>query len=160
MRSLTEIRRALEPTAAALAAQRRTSADIARLRLYLSEMEGAGHAGRSITETELAFHLAVGIASGNPLMRSVASVIEVALASAVSYGASLDDTANRNGAVRTYTLIVNAIESRNAPAAAKAMLKVIDIGARNIEATRKTRRVKRRTTIAVCGGRIREEISC
>jgi DNA-binding FadR family transcriptional regulator len=77
--SLTEIRRALEPAAAALAAKRRTVADIAQLRRHVSDMARSGHTRRSFAEADLAFHLAIGVATANPLMRSFASVIEAAL---------------------------------------------------------------------------------
>src|SRR5215469_2016617 len=43
MRSLTEVRRALEPAAAVLAAQRRTATDIANLREIVREMGRSGH---------------------------------------------------------------------------------------------------------------------
>ncbi len=83
MRSLTEIRRALEPAAAVLAAQRRTATDIAHLREYVREMGRSGHSRQSFAEADLDFHLAIAIASGNPLLRSMASVIEAALAAPI-----------------------------------------------------------------------------
>ena len=143
MRSLTEIRRALEPAAAALAAQRRTNADLARLRRHVSEMARSGHTRRSFAETDLAFHLAIGVASGNPLMRSVASVIEAALVASFSYSSPVDDAENQDVTVQSHAAIVNAIEARDAHAAADAMLKVIDVGVRRIDATKKKRGAKR-----------------
>src|ERR1700757_1058461 len=47
MRSLTEIRRGLEPAAASLAAQRRTASDITHLREYVREMGRSGHTRQS-----------------------------------------------------------------------------------------------------------------
>jgi DNA-binding FadR family transcriptional regulator len=143
MRSLTEIRRALEPAAAALAAQRRTNADLARLRRHVSEMARSGHTRRSFAETDLAFHLAIGVASGNPLMRSVASVIEAALVASFSYSSPVDDAENQDVTVQSHAAIVNAIEARDAQAAADAMLEVIDVGVRRIDATKKKRGSKR-----------------
>src|SRR5690348_8816997 len=91
IRSLTEIRRALEPTAAVLAAQRRTATDITRLRECVREMGRSDHSRQSFAEADLDFHLAIAIASGNPLLRSMASVIEAALAAPYSHSSPVDD---------------------------------------------------------------------
>jgi len=138
MRDLTEIRRALEPTAAALAARRRTLADIANLRRQVSEMARLGHTRRSFAHSDLEFHLAVGVASGNRLIRSVGSVIEAALVASFTYSSPIDRPRNQAAAVKSHAAIVDAIEVRDAVAAAAAMLKVIDVGSRRIAANRQT----------------------
>jgi DNA-binding FadR family transcriptional regulator len=143
MRSLTEVRRALEPAAAALAAERRTSADIARLRQVVHEMGRAGHTRQTFAESDLDFHLAIGTASGNPLMRSMASVIEAALVASFSHSSPVDDPSDHEVTVNSHAAIVDAIEARDTQAAADAMLKVIDIGVRRIDNTRKRRGSKR-----------------
>ncbi len=74
-----------------LAAQRRTATDIAHLREYVREMGRSGHSRQSFAEADLDFHLAVAIASGNPLLRSMASVIEAALAAPFSHSSPIDD---------------------------------------------------------------------
>jgi DNA-binding FadR family transcriptional regulator len=139
MRSLTEIRRALEPAAAALAAQRRTASDIAHLREYVREMGRSGHSRQSFAEADLDFHLAIGIASGNPLLRSMASVIEAALAASFAHSSPVDDSSDHELTVNSHAAVVDAIEARDEPAAAAAMLKVIDIGVERIDSTRKKR---------------------
>jgi DNA-binding FadR family transcriptional regulator len=143
MRSLTEIRRALEPTAAALAAQRRSVHDIARLRDYVREMGHSGHSRQSFAEADLDFHLAIATASGNPLLRSMASVIEAALVASFSHSSPIDDAGNHEVSVNSHAAIVDAIEARDERAAAQAMLKVIDMGVRRIDSTRKRRGSKR-----------------
>jgi DNA-binding FadR family transcriptional regulator len=143
MRSLTEIRRALEPAAAALAAQRRTLNDIAQLREYVREMGHSGHSRQSFAEADLDFHLAIGTASGNPLLRSMASVIEAALVASFSHSSPVDDSSDHEVTVNSHAAIVDAIEARDAKAAALAMLKVIDIGVRRIDTTRKKRGSRR-----------------
>jgi DNA-binding FadR family transcriptional regulator len=143
MRSLTEVRRALEPAAAALAAQRRTNADVARLRRYVSEMARSGHTRGSFAEADLAFHMAIGVASANPLMRSVASVIEAALVASFTHSSPVDDIESQDVTVQGHAAIVNAIEARDAQAAADAMLEVIDVGVRRIESTKKKRGTRR-----------------
>ena len=139
MRSLTEIRRALEPAAASLAAQRRTASDIAHLREYLREMGRSGHSRQSFAEADLDFHLAIAISSGNPLLRSMSSVIEAALAASFSHSSPVDDASDHELTVNSHAAIVDAIEARDEQAAAAAMLKVIDIGVRRIDSSRKNR---------------------
>src|ERR1700733_1920996 len=144
MRSLTEIRRALEPAAAGLAAQRRTATDITHLREYVREMGRSGHSRQSFAEADLDFHLAIAIASGNPLLRSMASVIEAALAAPFSHSSPIDDASDHEVTVNSPAAIFDAIEARDEKAAAAAMLKVIDIGVRRIDSTRKKRGASRR----------------
>lgn len=143
MRSLTEVRRALEPAAAVLAAQRRSTTDLAHLRSYVHEMGRSGHSRQSFAEADLDFHLGVAIASGNPLLRSMASVIEAALAAPFSLSSPIDDATDHEHTVNAHAAIVDAIEARDEQAAAAAMLKVIDIGVRRIDARRKKRGSKR-----------------
>ncbi|HWG68952.1 MAG TPA: FadR/GntR family transcriptional regulator [Steroidobacteraceae bacterium] len=143
MRSLTEIRRALEPAAAAFAAQRRTLADIARLRRHISDMACVGQSRKSFAESDLAFHLAVGAASGNPLIRSVASVIEAALVASFTYSSPVDSLKNQEASVLAHAGIVDAIEAGNAQAAAAAMLEVIDVGAKRISGIRRRQTAKK-----------------
>ena len=144
MRSLTEIRRALEPAAAVLAAQRRTATDLTHLREYVREMGRSGHSRQSFAEADLDFHLAIAIASGNPLLRSMASVIEAALAAPFSHSSPIDDASDHELTVNSHAAIVDAIEARDEQAAAAAMLKVIDIGVRRIDSMRKKRSASRR----------------
>ncbi len=141
MRSLTEVRRALEPAAATLAAQRRTPTDIAHLREYLREMGRSGHSRQSFAEADLDFHLAIAIASKNPLLRSMASVIEAALAAPFSHSSPIDDAQDHENTVNAHGAVLDAIEERDERGAAVAMLEVIDMGVRRIDAMRRKQRV-------------------
>jgi DNA-binding FadR family transcriptional regulator len=135
--SLREIRRAVEPAAAALAARRRTSTNILRLRSCVRQMGRSGHTRQSFADADLDFHVEIGIASGNPLMRSLASVVEAALAASFSQSSAVDDPGEHENAVNGHAAIVDAIEARDEQAAIQAMLKVIDIGAQRIEKARR-----------------------
>jgi DNA-binding FadR family transcriptional regulator len=136
--SLTEIRRAIEPVAAGLAARRRTSADIVALRGHVALMGRSGHTRQSFAEADLEFHLTIGAASGNPLMRSVAGVIEAALVASFSQSSPVDDANDHEHTVNTHAAVVDAVEARDEQAAATAMLEAIDIGYRRInDSTRK-----------------------
>src|SRR3954468_15391954 len=88
--NLTEIRQAIEPLAAALAALRRTEPQLAELRKYVNAMGSPDHTRQSFAEADLRFHLAIGGASGNPLIRSIAGVIEAALVASFSLSSPID----------------------------------------------------------------------
>jgi DNA-binding FadR family transcriptional regulator len=139
LNSLTEVRRALEPAAAALAARQRSDADIVRLREYVKAMGRAGHTRQSFAESDLDFHLAIGAACGNPLMRSVASVIEAALVASFMHSSPVDDADDHERTVNAHAAIVDAIESRDERQAAETMLQVIDIGVQRIGSMRRRR---------------------
>ncbi len=143
LQSLTEIRRAVEPAAASLAARRRTTGDIARLRTLVQQMSATSHTRQSFAEVDLEFHLAIGTASGNPLMRSIANVIEAALVASFSMSSPVDDASDHEVTSNSHAAIVDAIEARDEAGAALAMLKVIDIGVRRIDSSRKKRGSKR-----------------
>ncbi|MGH8179354.1 MAG: FadR/GntR family transcriptional regulator [Steroidobacteraceae bacterium] len=140
MKSLTEVRRSLEPAAAALAAQRRAPTDVARLRECVRQMARTDHTRQTFAEADLDFHLAIGNASGNPLMRSMASVIETALVASFAHSSPVDDPADHEATVNGHAAIVDAIEAGEEQAAAEAILKVIDIGVNRIDVTRKKQR--------------------
>jgi DNA-binding FadR family transcriptional regulator len=141
--ALTEVRRAIEPVAAGLAARRRTPADILALRDHVASMAQSGHTRESFAEVDLEFHLAIAAASGNPLMRSVAGVIEAALVASFTQSSPVDDASDHEHTLNIHSSIVDAIEARDEQAAATAMLEAIDIGHRRINDSNRKRARKR-----------------
>ena len=96
---LAEIRLAVEPRAAALAAARRSEADIAGT----SAAAWSGCGARRPTpvgfaDADLALHIAVANASGNPFMRSIGNVIEAALRASFLLSAPVEAAGSRDGA--------------------------------------------------------------
>ena len=143
MHGLVEVRRALEPAAAALAAQRRTAQDMARLRECLNQMGRDGHTRQSFAEADLNFHLVVGNATGNPMMRSAAGIIDTALVASFMYSSPVDDPLDYHTTVNAHTAILEAIEAGDESAAAEAMRRVIDIGVDRIDLRRHRQAQKR-----------------
>lgn len=129
--NLTEIRQAIEPLAAALAAERRTAAQLASLRKYAGAMRGP-HTRQSFAEADLRFHVAIGLASGNPLIRSIAAVIEAAMVASFSLSSPTEDPELQEDTVQLHEAIVDAIEARDPETARRAMLAVIDAGVKRI----------------------------
>src|SRR3546814_2188286 len=76
LRDLAEIRLAVEPAAAALAAARRSEQDLAAMDAAITTMRDANalHAGSA--DADLALHLAPADSCGHVLMRSLAAVLE------------------------------------------------------------------------------------
>lgn len=132
---LTEMRRAVEPAAARLAAVARPAQCLADMRAALRAMGEAGGNRHKFAKADLCFHVALGAASGNPLFRSFASVVDVALEASLSLTAPLDDDAIAR-AIASHTRIADAVEAGDPAAACEAMLAVIDEGARRIDPPR------------------------
>jgi DNA-binding FadR family transcriptional regulator len=66
-RNVLEMRRGLEISMVALAAERRTEADVAQLREIIAAMAKSLHAGPEYSSLDLRLHLALAQAAGNPL---------------------------------------------------------------------------------------------
>ena len=125
LRDLAEIRLAVEPRAAALAAERRDAADIAAMRAAVERMAVESERGSvGFAEADLELHLRIASASGNPFMRSIGAVIEAALRSSFVLSAPADEEAYRI-TVEAHHRIVDAIESGDGEGAALAMTTVI-----------------------------------
>jgi DNA-binding FadR family transcriptional regulator len=124
---LAQMRRAVEPAAAALAAQNRTDAHLADMRRALAAMGTAGTDRRTFAEADLDFHISVATASGNPLFRSFAGVVETALGAYFSLSTPIESAA-MGVIVARHAEIVDAIEANDPDAAARRMLAVINQG--------------------------------
>ncbi|MEZ5830560.1 MAG: FadR/GntR family transcriptional regulator [Dongiaceae bacterium] len=79
-RAVSEMRRMLEPAGAALAAQRATPEQVARIRATYEAMVAAGGNDEDRTDHDLRFHLSILEATNNPFLVSMGHVIESAIA--------------------------------------------------------------------------------
>ena len=125
---LAEVRCAIEPRAAALAARRSTPEMIAHLRESIRHMRNATATRRQFAEADLEFHRAIGAASGNTLMRALSAVIEAALVKSFTLSSPVEDLEQHEIVVRRHERIVDAIEAHDPHAAAEAMNAVIAQG--------------------------------
>ncbi|AJP74025.1 FadR/GntR family transcriptional regulator [Sphingomonas hengshuiensis] len=130
---MAEIRRLIEPRAAALAAERRDEAAIAAIRAALDRMRIVDQDAIQFARADLDFHLAVGAASGNALMRSIASVIETALAASFAPIAPREHAELHARTVAKHAAILDAIVAGDAAGASTAMWGVIDSAAPRTE---------------------------
>ncbi|WNO54072.1 FadR/GntR family transcriptional regulator [Stakelama saccharophila] len=136
-RDLTEIRLAIEPEAAALAAQRATPDQIALLRQRVEAMRDARESRIAFAEADLAFHQVIGRASGNMLMRSISGVIETALVASFTMASPVDEDAEHDKSVGLHARIVDAIEAGDCDAARSAMRNTIGHGRQRIDKAEK-----------------------
>lgn len=133
-RQLAEVRRALEPAAAALAADRRTVEDLAAMRAAVQAMRVEDRSEYAFAQADLSLHLVIGAASKNPMMRSLASVIETALVEVFTLSPPTRDLKLHRDTVDAHERIVDCIEARDGRRAAAAMISVIDAGYGRVEA--------------------------
>ena len=133
-RHLAEVRQSLEPTAASLAARHRTEADLSAMRAALDWMRREDRSAYEFARADLALHLAIGAASQNPMIRSVAGVIETALLEAFTLSPPTRAPDLHHETVRAHARIVDRIAAQDEEGAAKAMLAVIDAGYQRVEA--------------------------
>lgn len=126
---LAEIRLAVEPQAAALAAGRRADADIVDLRRSMDLMRNEPPDSTAFADGDLALHIAVANASGNPFMRSIGAVIEAALRASFLRSAPVEPEDHAT-VLLWHQRIVDAIVDEDADAAAAAMTAVIHNGRR------------------------------
>jgi DNA-binding FadR family transcriptional regulator len=124
---LAEIRLAVEPRAAALAASRRSDADIVALRRSMEQMRRADSDSIGFADADLALHVAVANASGNLFMRSIGHVIEAALRASFLLSAPVESE-DRETVLLWHQRIVDAIADGDAEMATRAMIEVIHNG--------------------------------
>jgi len=121
---LGEIRLAVEPRSAALAARLRNSAHIAEMRSSIEQMRRERSSSAGFAEADLRLHIAIAEASNNLFMRSMGGVIQAALRASFLMSAPVSER-ERDITIEGHVRIVDAIENRNPEAASAAMANVI-----------------------------------
>ncbi|HEY4277639.1 MAG TPA: FadR/GntR family transcriptional regulator [Conexibacter sp.] len=133
--SLAEVRQIIEPAGAALAAQRRTDADLATLREALSEMERA-HAARdaeAATASDLVFHRALLAAGHNELLEQMEMVIAAGLR---VRDRLVHERPDWDDATPDHAAVLEAVQARDADRARERMEALLERGVRDAKAAR------------------------
>jgi len=128
---LYEIRQALEPAAAAIAAGRRTETHLSNMRSFLDAMNRPGHTRFSYAEPDLHFHQEILMASGNPFMQSFTSIIEASILCSFQVSAPIDTAERQNRSIERHAQVLAAIAEGDAGRASAAMSQVIVEGLEN-----------------------------
>lgn len=125
---LGEMRMALEPEAAALACARRTPLQLQQLYGWVEQMGADGVGREGFVHADLNFHLCVANAAGNPFLRSISTLIEVALVALLTVSSPADDPGRHLQSVAAHRAIADAIARRDPDAAREAMRAVVAEG--------------------------------
>jgi DNA-binding FadR family transcriptional regulator len=124
LRQFSELRVAIEPAAAALAATRRVQAGIDAIRAGYAGMEAAEAGEGDPLECDIAFHIAVLNASANPFYMQFRDLVETALRTSIRF---TNRFVGRTASLPQHKAVLDAVE-RGDPAAAEAAMAEIIAG--------------------------------
>ena len=122
LRQFNELRVAIEPEAAALAARVATADDIERVNAGLKRMERAERGEDDALESDIAFHVAVLRASRNPFYAQFRDVVSTALRTSIRF---TNRVKGRTANVADHAAVRDAIVAGNPEKARKAMRALI-----------------------------------
>ena len=141
VKSLFELRRIVEPQAAALAAERRTEADLAAMALALQGMGEHSLAVEAGRDADQSFHAALLRASGNAFVASLISGIGAAVTWTTIFKQRHRQLAR--DPVPDHARVYEAVRSKNPAAAERAMIALLDLALRDTASARRPRRKRR-----------------
>lgn len=123
LRQFNELRVAVEPRAAALAAKRAAPAQVAAIAAGLSRMRDAERGLDDTLDADIAFHVAVLRASGNPFFIQFRDMVSTALRTSIRF---TNRIAGRSASIDGHAAVYDAIAKGNPSAARDAMMHLID----------------------------------
>ncbi|HYW15228.1 MAG TPA: FCD domain-containing protein [Allosphingosinicella sp.] len=122
LRQFSELRIAIEPEAAALAAREASGAAVAEIRSGYERMEAAEATGQDTLEADIAFHIAVLNASANPFYMQFRDVVATALRTSIRFTNRFN---GRTASLPAHHKVLAAIEAADVAAARQAMAAII-----------------------------------
>jgi len=117
-----QLRAAIEPAAAALAATSADAAGIALIEAGFARMLAADRGEDDVLEADIAFHLAILRASGNPFFAQLRDLVSTALRTSIRFTNRLE---GRSADVAAHGAVREAILARDGAAAHRAMQAII-----------------------------------
>lgn len=132
---LFEVRQIIETQAARLAAERRTEADLQRLRRLNQRFAAGLQQGDLAFEANRAFHLGIVETAKNPLLSEIMGAILTATVEvyATARRQSLANTPNLAKFINEHAQIIEAIDQQNPDLAAGLLAKHIDDACKRVE---------------------------
>lgn len=121
---LFELRRLIEPAAAALAAERAEPLHIRELEAAYADMVAASDNGDGFLAADSRFHQTILGAVGNGMIKALSAVVSTAID--LSLGLSLGVPEGQSHSLPLHRAVLDAIAARVADAAREAMLHLID----------------------------------
>ncbi len=122
LRQFTELRLAIEPAAAAIAARASDDAGRARVAAGLARMAAAEAGDGDPLEADIAFHIAILEASANPFYMQFRDLVATALKTSIRF---TNRFKGRTASLPQHAAVLTAIEARDADAANTAMTALI-----------------------------------
>jgi DNA-binding FadR family transcriptional regulator len=123
LRQFTELRLAIEPMAAAIAAQTADAQGIAGIRAGYERMIAAEAGDDDALEADIAFHIAILEASANPFYAQFRDVVSTALRTSIRFTNRFN---GRTASLPQHGAVLTAIEAHNSAAASAAMGALIE----------------------------------
>ncbi|MFB4313793.1 FadR/GntR family transcriptional regulator [Actinomadura sp. 21ATH] len=126
LRSLSELRRGVEPVAAALAARRATPAQCGTLTGSVMQMAVHGRSGdlESYLEADIVFHRTLLEASGNEMLGSLGDVVAAVLTGRTHH--HLMPARPEPAAIGWHAEVAQAVQAGDAAAAERAMRDIVE----------------------------------
>jgi GntR family transcriptional regulator, galactonate operon transcriptional repressor len=128
---LVELRRMIEPPSARLAAERHGEAELAVLADAAAAMRASLHDPAAYNRADLAFHRAVFAASGNPFLDRLGTMVTQVLE--VSFHLQQRSGLPFGTGLVLHERVLDAIRGRDAAAAERAMLEIIEAARLELE---------------------------
>ena len=122
LRYFNELRHAIEPMAAVLAAQSATPEGIARVKAAYQRMLDAETGRDEPLEADTAFHIAILEASNNPFYAQLGDMVSIALKTSIRFTNRVKGASS----LEEHRAVLAAIEARDPEAARAAMTAPID----------------------------------
>lgn len=137
---LFELRRTIEPAAAAFAARRITVPQLEELRSAYREMAEAGEDTARFLKPDIRFHHVILSAVGNSLFQAMAHTIMVTLD--ITLRMSLDVPGGQQKSMPLHKAVLKALTNHEPIAASEAMMRLVDSSERDVQDTQATVRQK------------------
>ena len=125
---LVEMRLILEPEAAALAAARRSQADVDHLFRLTERMAARNITAAAFAKADVDFHIGVSASAGNPFLSAISALIEVSLTASLQRSWPGDEPGGTKLSAAAHREIVEAIARGDREAAKEGMRVVINQG--------------------------------
>jgi DNA-binding FadR family transcriptional regulator len=137
-RALFELRRAIEPMAGALAAQRARAADVDNLERLYQQMERWVDDNERFAEADLAFHQAILRMTGNELFGSLAALTETAML--ISFRLSDDNPFGQRPSLPLHKRVFDCIATHDSAGARDALIELLDLSEADVNRSLAARR--------------------
>jgi len=121
LRQFSELRIAIEPAAAALAARSADASAVRSIQAGYDRMEAAERGKDDALDSDIAFHIAILEASANPFFLQFRDMVETALRTSIRFTNRFH---GRTASLPAHRKVLKAIEGRD-PKAARAAMEII-----------------------------------